>query len=205
MWTSAQMAMLGSFLGVFLMGATLVVTSFTCTAPFGSRAGLSQAAIEKLREDMTVRASSKSPAPDMPVNLNTATQEQLEAAALDGPDHALLLAGIAEHAADLADRPAERCIAHGDAGPHRLDDLAARHDAVAVVDQVQEHVEHLGLDGDGGASALESVAGRIQREAQEPQPRAPHGCQCTAPHQASITNPSREAPRVFSAAPRTTG
>ena len=72
-------------------------------------------------------------------------------------DVARVPSGVAERAAQVAQRRREGRVAHADARPERLEDLALRHDPVAMTEQ---HVQQLGrLAGDRhGVRARDELA-----------------------------------------------
>src|SRR5262249_61972423 len=79
-----------------------------------------------------------------------------------GPDQALLLAGIADRRAGGVHRRAERRFRDDPALPDHAPQIVPADHPVAMLDQAGDEVEDLRLDGDGAAAALELAALRAQ-------------------------------------------
>ncbi len=77
-------------------------------------------------------------------------------------DHALRPAPLSQGGARRADRPGEGALADRHVGPHGVEELALRHRAVSVLEQVDEQVEHLGLGLDGLAPAAQLEHVRVE-------------------------------------------
>ena len=87
--------------------------------------------------------------------------DEAESALVDRADHLLRTAVVADHAARRADARVERRIRHHAALPHRLEQLVLADDAVAVLQQIGEHVEHLRLDRHGYAGAAQFLLHQV--------------------------------------------
>ncbi len=75
--------------------------------------------------------------------------DEPQPAAVDGANQALCLAIIADGTPRRLDAAGNRGIRDDASLPDALDDLVARDDAVVVLDQQHEQIEHLWLDRDG--------------------------------------------------------
>ena len=74
--------------------------------------------------------------------------DEAHALAGDGADQPLLLAGVVERAAGRIDAAREGRFRHDAAVPDRVEQIVARHHALAIAHQIVDEVEYLGLDGD---------------------------------------------------------
>ena len=86
------------------------------------------------------------------------------AAAVRGADHALGAPVVADRLARGLDAARQRRLAHEPVAPDVVEQLFLRHDAVAVLDEVAQHVEHLGLDVARLAPAAQLEARRVELE-----------------------------------------
>jgi len=74
--------------------------------------------------------------------------DETESLAGDGADQLLVVAAVAERLAGGVDAAGQGGIRHDPAAPDRGDEVVLAHDAVAVLHQVDQQVEHLRLDRD---------------------------------------------------------
>ena len=74
--------------------------------------------------------------------------DELVAPAVHGADHTLGTAAVAQRLAGTLDPRCERRLADEGVTPDLLQQLALGHDPVAVLDEHDEEVEHLGLQMD---------------------------------------------------------
>jgi hypothetical protein len=83
--------------------------------------------------------------------------DEAEASPAYGDEHLLKL--VADGASSLENGAGERRLADRKPGPDGLEQLPAKHDALAFADDDEEQLEHLGLDGHlhAGAAELEAV------------------------------------------------
>ena len=79
--------------------------------------------------------------------------DKAEAFARDGADQALLLAAVADRLARGIDAAGQRRIRDDAAPPDRGDQVVLADDAVAILDQVDQQIEHLRLERDQLAAA----------------------------------------------------
>jgi len=80
------------------------------------------------------------------------------AAPVHGLDHARPRARVAHRAPGRADATRQHAVAHAHARPERGEQLGLRHHALAVAQQVEQHVEHARLELHDLAPATELVA-----------------------------------------------
>ena len=108
--------------------------------------------------DLIDRRGASSPAPARRSAAPHVAHEA-NAFALEGADQLLALAGVAERLACCIDAAGEGRFRHDPAVPDRGDEIVLGDDAIAVLDQANQQVEHLRLDGDrlGGATQLAPV------------------------------------------------
>ena len=95
--------------------------------------------------------------------------DEAESALVDRADHLLRAAVVADHAPRRADARVERRIRHHAALPHRLEQLVLADDAVAVLQQIGEHVEHLRLDRHGLPGAAQFLLHQVNLVSAEPE------------------------------------
>jgi len=81
--------------------------------------------------------------------------DETEAPARDGADQLLVFAAVADRLSGGVDAAGQGRIRHDPAVPDRGDEVVLADDAVAVLHQVNQKVEHLRLDGDGLGAAAE--------------------------------------------------
>ena len=80
--------------------------------------------------------------------------DEAQALARDGADQLLVLAAVADRLARGVDAAGQRRIRHDPAAPDRSNQIVLADDAVAVLHQVNQQIEHLRLDRNGlGAAA----------------------------------------------------
>ena len=106
-------------------------------------------------------------------SLSAPQWERAVAAAVDRADHRLRGAVVADRLAHRLDARRQRGFAHEAVAPHRVENVALRDDGVAVLDEIGEHVEHLGLDVHDFVAAAEREPIGVEREPREP---VPHTC-----------------------------
>ena len=82
--------------------------------------------------------------------------------ARDGADHSLILAGVADRGARGVDAAGQRRFGDDAAVPDALDQIVLGDDAVAVLDEVDQQIEHLRLDCDILAAAGEFAHAGIE-------------------------------------------
>ena len=116
----------------------------------------------------SVGASSGAVSPDGGARLRAVLlhlADEAESALVDGADHLLRAAVVADRAPRRADARVERRVRHHAPLPHRLEQLVLADDAIAVLQQIGEHVEHLRLDRHGlrRRSAIPAAPGRLRR------------------------------------------
>ena len=104
--------------------------------------------------------------------------DEAQALARDGADQPLLLAAVADRLARGIDAAGQGRLRHDPAAPDRSDEIVLADDAVAVLHQVDQQVEHLRLDGNRRRSRGAARAGRCQehdrqRQIALPRPRVP--------------------------------
>jgi hypothetical protein len=73
--------------------------------------------------------------------------DEAEALARDGADQLLDLAAVADRLSRGVDAAGQGRLRHDPAAPHRTDEIVLTDDAVAVLHQIDQQVEHLRLDG----------------------------------------------------------
>ena len=88
-------------------------------------------------------------------------------AGVDGLDDPLCLPVVPDRPAGGLDPGRQRRFGHETITPDRVEQLLLRDDAVAVDDQIAEHLEHLGLDMDGSRRPGERVQLVVQLELSE--------------------------------------
>src|SRR5712675_1587312 len=81
--------------------------------------------------------------------------DETESLAGDGADQLLVVAAVAERLAGGVDAAGQGGIRHDPAAPDRGDEVVLAHHAVAVLHQVDQEVEHLGLDRNGFEAAAQ--------------------------------------------------
>ena len=111
--------------------------------------------------------------------------EELVAAAVDGADHPLLAAAVADRPAGGLHPAGQRRVGHEAAAPDLVQQLGPGHHPVAVTDQVGEDLEHLGLQVAGDASAAQLIALVVELAVAEP-----------VDHPACLPNSSMSSPRL---------
>ena len=79
--------------------------------------------------------------------------DEAKALACDGADHGLILAAVADRLAGGVDSAGQRGFGDDAAIPDSLDQVVLADDPLAVLDQKDQEVEHLGLDGYSFAGA----------------------------------------------------
>ncbi len=89
--------------------------------------------------------------------------DEAKALARDGADQLLVLAAVADRLARGVDAAGQRRIRHDPAAPDRSDEIILADDAVAVLQQVNQQVEHLRLDGNGLGTAAQLASVGIKR------------------------------------------
>jgi len=92
-----------------------------------------------------------------PPPLDDDVADEPQPAPVNGADQALRLAVIADGAPRRLDAARNGRVRDDASLPDLLDDLVARDDAIAVLDQQHEQIEHLRLDGDGRTIAAHLV------------------------------------------------
>ncbi len=87
----------------------------------------------------------------------------------NGADHGLILAAVADRLARGVDPARQRGFGDDAAVPHRLDQIVLGDDVVAILDQVNQEIEHLRLDRDALAAAgqlaevdIEHMVGKVK-------------------------------------------
>src|SRR5581483_7660211 len=75
--------------------------------------------------------------------------------ARDGADQLLRLAGVADRAARRVDVGGERGVRDRAPAPERGEQILSRDDAVAILDEIDQEIEHERLDGNRLAAAGE--------------------------------------------------
>jgi hypothetical protein len=91
--------------------------------------------------------------------------DEAQALARDRADEGLRLAAVADGLTRRVDPASERRVRHDPPAPHRGDEVVLADDAVAVLDEVDEEVEHLRLDHDRLFAAAKLAAGGIEHVA----------------------------------------
>ena len=86
----------------------------------------------------------------------------------DGADQALLLAGVVQGAAGCIDAARERRFRHDAAVPDRVEQIVARHHALAIAHQKIDEIEHLRLDRDQRVRPAQLAPLRIEHEILKP-------------------------------------
>lgn len=82
--------------------------------------------------------------------------------ARDGPDQPLLIATVADRFARGVDTAVESRVRYDPAAPNRSDKIVLANHAVAVLDEIQQHVEHLRLKRDELRAPPKLLAIRIK-------------------------------------------
>jgi hypothetical protein len=93
---------------------------------------------------------------------------ELVAAPVDGADHPLGAAAVADRLAGRLDPAGQRRVGHEAAAPDLVQQLGPGDDPVAVADQVGEDLEHLRLQVAGDAAAAQLVALVVELAVTEP-------------------------------------
>src|SRR5258708_38166019 len=93
--------------------------------------------------------------------LRAHSTDEAEALARDGADQLLLLAAVADRLARGVDAAGQRRIRHDPAAPDRRDEIILADDALAILHQVDQEIEHLRLDRDPRAAPVQLAPGRI--------------------------------------------
>jgi hypothetical protein len=88
---------------------------------------------------------------------------------------ALAPAVVADGVPDLLHEAGQRGLCHDRVGPQRPEERLPRDDPVAVASQMQEQVQHLGLDRDFAAAVLQHPGRLVEPTVAEAEdhPRAP--------------------------------
>ena len=87
---------------------------------------------------------------------------EADALARQGADELLLLAAVADRLAGGVDAARERRIGHDPAMPDRSDEIVLAHHAMAILQQVYQQVEHLGLERDRSGAPSQLAAVKIK-------------------------------------------
>jgi hypothetical protein len=95
----------------------------------------------------------------------------------EGADQGLRLAAVADGAPRRGDPAVERRIGDDPAAPHRRQEIVLADDALAVLQQINENVEDLRLQGDVLAATPQLATGGVEHMVaeQKPQIRSPAG------------------------------
>jgi hypothetical protein len=96
----------------------------------------------------------------------------------DGFDEAGLAGIVVEGFAQEADGAGEGAFGDGGVGPDGIEELLLANQAAAVLDQVEEQAERLGLEGEGRAVRDEAESGVVGLEAIEAEDQ--RGAPCAA-------------------------
>lgn len=112
----------------------------------------------------------------------------------DGFDEAWLAGIVVEGFAEEADGAGEGAFGDGGIGPDGVEELLLADEAAAVLDEVEEQAEGLGLEGEGRAVCNEAESGVVGLEAieAENQRGAPCAAWCAGVFLASIMDGVRE-------------
>ncbi len=94
--------------------------------------------------------------------------DEPHALAGDGADQPLLLAGVVQGAAGRVDAARECRFRHHAAVPDGVEQIVARHHALAVAHQIVDEIEHLGLDRDQRVRPAQLAPLRIEHEILKP-------------------------------------
>jgi hypothetical protein len=79
--------------------------------------------------------------------------DEAKAPARDGSDHLLVSAAVADGLSGGVDAASQRGFRHDPAAPDRSDQIVLADDAVPILRQVSQQIEHLRLDMDGTPGA----------------------------------------------------
>src|SRR5262249_59409423 len=90
--------------------------------------------------------------------------DEAKPALVQGANQGLVIAAVPERAAGRADAGAERGLRDDAALPDRLDQLVLAYDALAILHEVNDQVEHLRLDMDDRAGTPQLVPSDIDLE-----------------------------------------
>jgi hypothetical protein len=96
----------------------------------------------------------------------------------DGFDEARLTGIVVESFAEEADGAGEGALGNSGIGPDSVEDLLLADEAAAVLDEVEQQAEGLGLEGDGYAVRKEAEGGVVGLEAIEAEDQ--RGAPCAA-------------------------
>jgi len=90
------------------------------------------------------------------------------AAPADGLDRSGCAPSIVDRCPREAHRAGQRALRHGGSRPDRVEQLLLRHEALRIAREIEEQIEHLGLDAHRDAVAPELIRASIDLEAAEP-------------------------------------
>jgi hypothetical protein len=100
-------------------------------------------------------AGGSRPVPVRAVEPASHVADKAKALARDGADQFCFVAAVANRLARGVDAAGQSRIRHDPAAPDRSEEIVLADDAVAVLHQVDQQVEHLGLDGNGLGTAAQ--------------------------------------------------
>ena len=109
---------------------------------------------------MRLRAGAAGDEPMLDAHSHVA--DEAKALARDGADQPLLLAAVADRLARGIDAAGQRRFRNDAAAPDRVDKVVLADDALAVLHQVIEQVEHLRLDGNRVGAAPQLAPVRVE-------------------------------------------
>jgi hypothetical protein len=89
------------------------------------------------------------------VRLGPHVGDEAQPLAGNGADQLLALATVADRLARRIDAAGEGCLRHDPAAPHRGDEIVLGDDAIAILNEANQQIEHLRLDGNGFRAAVQ--------------------------------------------------